>query len=117
MVCLRRFSPAIHLNSFLFADPYYFLQYDAPGSDASTEKQLATSLLSLDVDGRVIRLDTYVSPSIQPFIRDKLDDAKAMWNILAKKFQQQNATSRFITVSNFLSIQKGAVEPLSTLIS
>lgn len=43
-------------------DPYYFLQYDAPGSEpAHMKKDFATSLLSMDVDGRVIRIDRSVS--------------------------------------------------------
>ncbi len=43
-------------------DPYYFLQYDAPGSEpAHMTKDFAKSLLSIDVDGRVIRIDTSVS--------------------------------------------------------
>ncbi|EIW53725.1 L-tyrosine:2-oxoglutarate aminotransferase [Trametes versicolor FP-101664 SS1] len=41
-------------------DPYYFLQYDAPGSEpAHMTKDFATSLLSMDVDGRVIRIDSF----------------------------------------------------------
>ena len=40
-------------------DPYYFLQYDAPNAAPSsdTSKPFPTSFLSLDVDGRVIRID------------------------------------------------------------
>ncbi|KAH9915169.1 L-tyrosine:2-oxoglutarate aminotransferase [Epithele typhae] len=41
-------------------DPYYFLQYDLPNADPSApEKPFPTSFLSLDVDGRVIRLDSF----------------------------------------------------------
>ncbi|KAH9848030.1 L-tyrosine:2-oxoglutarate aminotransferase [Lenzites betulinus] len=41
-------------------DPYYFLQYDAPQSTgAPTHKTFATSFLSMDVDGRVIRIDSF----------------------------------------------------------
>ncbi|KAI0824495.1 L-tyrosine:2-oxoglutarate aminotransferase [Trametes gibbosa] len=42
-------------------DPYYFLQYSDPPQSAMTqiEKTLATSFLSMDVDGRVIRIDSF----------------------------------------------------------
>ncbi|RDX45554.1 L-tyrosine:2-oxoglutarate aminotransferase [Lentinus brumalis] len=44
-------------------DPYYFLQYDPPSTEAhSTQTQLKpfpVSFLSLDVDGRVIRIDSF----------------------------------------------------------
>ncbi|KAI0633963.1 L-tyrosine:2-oxoglutarate aminotransferase [Trametes polyzona] len=41
-------------------DPYYFLQYDSPGSErGNSKKEFPTSLLSLDVDGRVIRIDSF----------------------------------------------------------
>jgi aromatic amino acid aminotransferase I len=57
-------------------DPYYFLQYEEHVSslplpaamDATSEavagflKGLVPSFLSLDTDGRVIRVDSYVSP-------------------------------------------------------
>ena len=41
-----------------FPDPYYFLQYDTPGSEpSSSEKPFPVSFLSLDTEGRVIRID------------------------------------------------------------
>ncbi|KAI0752916.1 L-tyrosine:2-oxoglutarate aminotransferase [Daedaleopsis nitida] len=41
-------------------DPYYFLQYDPPNSEQpSTNKPLPRSFLSRDVDGRVIRIDSF----------------------------------------------------------
>ena len=47
-----------------------------------------------------------ISPTIQPFIRDALGDAKVMWKILKEKFEQTNSTARFIAVNDFLNIQK-----------
>ena len=39
-------------------DPYYFLQYDPPNTEApSSKKQFPLSFLSMDIDGRVIRID------------------------------------------------------------
>jgi len=53
------------------ADPYYFLQYyDTPPDSDSPEdflKQLAPTFLSMDVDGRVLRVDTCV-PASAPHI-------------------------------------------------
>ncbi|KAH9848028.1 L-tyrosine:2-oxoglutarate aminotransferase [Lenzites betulinus] len=41
-------------------DPYYFLQYGAPPSaGAPTKKTFSTSFLSMDVDGRVVRIDSF----------------------------------------------------------
>ncbi|RPD55468.1 L-tyrosine:2-oxoglutarate aminotransferase [Lentinus tigrinus ALCF2SS1-7] len=41
-------------------DPYYFLQYDPPNTEApSTQKPFPLSFLSLDVDGRVVRIDSF----------------------------------------------------------
>lgn len=57
-----------------------------------------------------------VSAGIQPFIREHMGDSKKMWDELATKFQQQNATARFIILNDFLGIQKQADESLSTLI-
>ena len=46
------------------ADPYYFLQYDRPNAPPSDPaKPFPKSFLSLDVDGRVIRIDRYVNNS------------------------------------------------------
>ncbi|KAI0929082.1 hypothetical protein AcV5_006446 [Taiwanofungus camphoratus] len=50
-------------------DPYYFLQYASPGSgQAETERTLMPSFLSMDVDGRVIRVDTF-SKIVAPGMR------------------------------------------------
>ena len=57
-----------------------------------------------------------VSPTIQLFIRDALGDAKVMWKILKEKFEQTNSTIRFITVNDFLNIQKQPDESISVLI-
>lgn len=48
-------------------DPYYFLQYSAPAS-AAPARTLAPSFLSLDVDGRVLRVDSF-SKIIAPGMR------------------------------------------------
>ena len=57
-----------------------------------------------------------VSPTIQPFLRDKMDNSKAMWDTLKSKFEQKNATSRFLILSELLSVQKQPEDSLSTLI-
>ncbi|TBU52859.1 pyridoxal phosphate-dependent transferase [Dichomitus squalens] len=52
-------------------DPYYFLQYDAPNTQSSVSestKAFPTSFLSLDVDGRVIRIDSF-SKVLAPGLR------------------------------------------------
>ncbi|KAI0332553.1 PLP-dependent transferase [Cubamyces sp. BRFM 1775] len=41
-------------------DPYYYLQYDSPSAaTTSPETPFMPSLLSLDVDGRVLRIDSF----------------------------------------------------------
>ncbi|KAI0768332.1 pyridoxal phosphate-dependent transferase [Trametes elegans] len=42
-------------------DPYYFLQYDrtVSGTPSGTHKALPKSFLSMDVDGRVVRIDSF----------------------------------------------------------
>ncbi|KAH9886292.1 L-tyrosine:2-oxoglutarate aminotransferase [Cubamyces lactineus] len=40
-------------------DPYFFLQYDLPQSSNDMFKPPAPSFLSMDVDGRVIRIDSF----------------------------------------------------------
>ncbi|KAI0371670.1 PLP-dependent transferase [Pilatotrama ljubarskyi] len=41
-------------------DPYYYLQYDSPSSSAtSSSTPFVPSLLSLDTDGRVLRIDSF----------------------------------------------------------
>lgn len=57
-----------------------------------------------------------VSPNLHPFIFEHLDNAKLMWTTLKDKFSQQNATSRFIILNDFLNIQKQPEESLSALI-
>ncbi|KAI1790049.1 L-tyrosine:2-oxoglutarate aminotransferase [Ganoderma leucocontextum] len=50
-------------------DPYYFLQYDPPNAPPSDPaKPFPTSFLSLDVDGRVIRIDSF-SKVLAPGLR------------------------------------------------
>ncbi|PIL29353.1 hypothetical protein GSI_09404 [Ganoderma sinense ZZ0214-1] len=50
-------------------DPYYFLQYDLPNTPpADPAKPFPTSFLSLDVDGRVIRIDSF-SKVLAPGLR------------------------------------------------
>lgn len=60
----------------IYLDPYYFLQFDRPTFDTTDEKFLEKfassfipSFLSLDVEGRVLRVDRYV------FFYDILIDA------------------------------------------
>lgn len=48
---------AINDRQTLTIDPYYFLQYDSPNTPATSTKAFPVSFLSLDVDGRVIRID------------------------------------------------------------
>ncbi|KAI0672561.1 L-tyrosine:2-oxoglutarate aminotransferase [Trametes maxima] len=40
-------------------DPYYFLQYDRTRSEPGASNDFARSLLSMDTDGRVIRIDSF----------------------------------------------------------
>ncbi|OSD00598.1 L-tyrosine:2-oxoglutarate aminotransferase [Trametes coccinea BRFM310] len=40
-------------------DPYYFLQYDLDKADGTAPKKFPPSFLSMDVDGRVIRIDSF----------------------------------------------------------
>ncbi|KAI0800042.1 L-tyrosine:2-oxoglutarate aminotransferase [Fomes fomentarius] len=49
-------------------DPYYFLQYDSPDAPATSDKAFPVSFLSLDIDGRVIRIDS-LSKIIAPGLR------------------------------------------------
>ena len=45
-----------------------------------------------------------------------MDNSKAMWDTLKSKFEQKNATSRFLILSELLSVQKQPEDSLSTLI-
>ena len=55
---MRKRSVPLLIN--FFPDPYYFLQYDTPGSKpSSSEKPFPVSFLSLDTEGRVIRIDRF----------------------------------------------------------
>jgi len=67
-------------SDILLEDPYYFLQYDTPQTNcASTDPDefiknfrstLIPTFLSMDVDGRVLRIDTSVPPACNyPFDR------------------------------------------------
>lgn len=59
MVSSVPWSPALHILTMLL-DPYYFLQYDdlsAPTTEFSTP--FVPSLLSMDTDGRVMRVDSF----------------------------------------------------------
>ncbi|KZS99643.1 PLP-dependent transferase [Laetiporus sulphureus 93-53] len=58
-------APHIQHNIIALQDPYYFLQYST--SDSS-EPTLVPSFLSLDVDGRVMRVDSF-SKIIAPSMR------------------------------------------------
>lgn len=53
---VRRFSVSTRSNLISYADPYYYLQYNDDGSSSS---QFAPSFLSMDVDGRVLRVDSF----------------------------------------------------------
>ena len=41
-------------------DPYYFLQYSEEPSTSTTPPKYMPSFLSMDVDGRVLRVDRQV---------------------------------------------------------
>ena len=56
-----------------------------------------------------------VEPSIQPLIREKLDNAPGMWTTLKDHFAKDNAASRFLIVDEFLSISKQTDESLTSL--
>ena len=56
-----------------------------------------------------------MSPSIQPLLREHLDDCKAMWEVLKQQYSQDNAASRFLIIDEFLSTSKQPDESLTTL--
>ena len=49
-------------------DPYYYLQFDGPGSPPRGLQGLGESYLAMDTDNRVMRLDSFskVRPYSQP---------------------------------------------------
>ena len=86
---------------------------DMKKPESPGDEQRAWTIANLQAAGLIYN---NVAPNIQPFIREHMGDALKMWQILEKKFQQSNATSRFIILSGLLSIQKQPEDSLSTLI-
>ena len=78
-----------------------------------TDEQRAWQIANLQAAGLIYNS---VSAVIQPFIQEHLGDAKKMWEVLAERFQQQNATARFIILNDLLTVQKQPEDSLSTLI-
>ena len=58
-----------------------------------------------------------VEPSIQPLIREKLDNAPGMWTTLKDHFAKDNAASRFLIMDEFLSTVKQPDESLSAVVT
>ena len=58
-----------------------------------------------------------VEPSIQPLIREKLDNAPGMWTTLKDHFAKDNAASRFLIMDEFLSTAKQPEESLSAVVA
>ena len=77
------------------------------------EEQRTWQIANLQAAGLIYNS---VSAVIQPFIQEHLGDAKKMWEVLAERFQQQNATARFIILNDLLTVQKQPEDSLSTLI-
>lgn len=54
-------------------DPYYYLQYHkGPGGTPGGLQDLGASYLSLDTDGRVVRLDSFAKACFTSFLRNAL---------------------------------------------
>ena len=77
------------------------------------EEQRTWQIANLQAAGLIYNS---VSAVFQPFIQEHLGDAKKMWEVLATRFQQQNATARFIILNDLLTVQKQPEDSLSTLI-
>ena len=85
----------------------------APATTADADERRAYQIGKLHGAGLIYN---NVSPSIQPFLHTSMDNPKAMWDTLKKKFKQQNSTARFMVFSNLLTVQKQPDESLSALI-
>ena len=84
-----------------------------PGPETTPEDQKQYQIANLSAAGLIY---ASVSPSLQPFIQDHIDNAKVMWDTLESHLQQKNATACMLIVSELLSITKQPDESLSALI-